>query len=146
MSHHGHIMLSSVSLSSRSWRSPIITLRTKQTLGNNLVQFLGHRTWKSCQFTSHSMEILEIVLWSSWAINSPLVNDDFVKVLSKGKGCMSWHLVTSPFLDAWDCLYWVEVVGTEIHISFGVICFVYLSRSMKQIVRTDFLIFLFVMF
>lgn len=60
-----------VSLSSKSWRSPTITLRTKQTLGNNLVQFLGHRTWKSCQFTSHSMEILEIVLWSSWAINSP---------------------------------------------------------------------------
>lgn len=54
--------------------------------------------------------------------------------------------MASPFLGSWDCLYWVEVMGTEIYISSGVICFVYLSRFMKQIVRTDFFIFLFVMF
>lgn len=30
------------------------------------------------------------------------------------------------------------MVGTEAYISSGVICFVYFSRFMKQIVRTDF--------
>lgn len=46
--------------------------------------------------------------------------------------------MTSPFPGPWDCLCWAEAVGTEPYISFGVICFVYLSRFTKQIVRTDF--------
>lgn len=146
MSHRGQIMPSSESLSFRSCEDARHhTQNYPDTWGHDLAQFLGHRTWRRWQFTGHSMENHgdDYCAFTTQSHEQPSVNDDFVTVLSKGKGWMSWHPVTSPFPGPWDCLYWVEVVGTEICISFGVICFVYLSRFMKQIVRTDFLIFLF---